>query len=253
MVRERPRTQTIVNLKDNEGNLKSDDKDLQEICTPFYSELYVAVPPPIAPTSKKSGEGSRTNDSQALRLNKIEAWPRAHLSWTQRRSQSPCNRQSPRSRWRECSILYSPLGSPGAWIPHDDQCLAPPGTSTSLYDQRAITLIHKSGPNDDLGNWRPITLLNSAYKIVAKALQIRLKPLLADLISPDQTAFVPHTFILDNVFVAHETLDIARRTKQPMLFLKVDFKKAFDKVSWPFLFASMDRLGIGPGFIDFTK
>ena len=117
----------------------------------------------------------------------------------------------------------------------------------------AIILLPKLGPHEDLGNWRPITLLNATYKIVAKALQLCLKPLMGELISPDQTAFVPHRFILDNVFVAHETLDIAKRTKQSLLFLIVDFKKYFDKVIWPFLFASMEHLGLGPGFINLTK
>src|SRR4028118_2126406 len=82
--------------------------------------------------------------------------------------------------------------------------------------QGRLTLIHKSGSRDDLNNWRPITLLNSAYKILAKALQKRIKSLLPELVSPDQTAFVPKRFILDNVLVAHEVIDIARRTKQKL-------------------------------------
>ena len=123
----------------------------------------------------------------------------------------------------------------------------------SQMTQGAITLIHKSGPTEELGNWQPITLFNTAYKILAKALQLRLKPLLPEIVSSDQTAFVSQRFILDNVFVTQEVIDISRRTKQPLLLLKVDFKKAFDKVSWPFLFASMRKLGIGPRFVALTE
>lgn len=44
-----------------------------------------------------------------------------------------------------------------------------------VINKGLIVLLHKGGPKDDLGNWLPITLLNVAYKIIAKALQKRLE------------------------------------------------------------------------------
>ena len=49
-----------------------------------------------------------------------------------------------------------------------------------------ITLIYKHGDRDLLKNWRPITLLNCDYKIVAKCFAERIKPHLSNLIKPDQ-------------------------------------------------------------------
>jgi hypothetical protein len=69
-----------------------------------------------------------------------------------------------------------------------------------------IALFHKGSPTNELNNYRPITLLNVSYKIVAKALQHRLQPSLPDLISEDQTAFLPLRYILDNVLVQSETI-----------------------------------------------
>jgi hypothetical protein len=54
-----------------------------------------------------------------------------------------------------------------------------------------ITLLPKGGDTEALGNWRPITLLNVSYKILAKALQRRLQFLLPNVISDDQSAFLP--------------------------------------------------------------
>lgn len=48
-----------------------------------------------------------------------------------------------------------------------------------------IALQHKGGQRSALTNWRPITLLNVGYKIFAKALQLRLQPILMDIISPE--------------------------------------------------------------------
>lgn len=101
----------------------------------------------------------------------------------------------------------------------------PPGMTRDM-----LALLFKSGEREDLCNWIHITLLNTSYKILAKILQLRLKPLLAEVIDLDQTAFLPTRFILDNILVTSETIDHAKRTKQTLIYLKLDFRKAFDRV-----------------------
>jgi hypothetical protein len=112
-----------------------------------------------------------------------------------------------------------------------------------------ICLIPKEGNAKDFNYWRPITLLTVSYKIFAKALQIRLQPMLRDVISPEQTAFLPLRFILDNIVLTQETIHWARTSRQPSIFLKLDFSKAYDKVSWRFLFQAMKALNISEKFI----
>jgi hypothetical protein len=60
-----------------------------------------------------------------------------------------------------------------------------------------IILLSKSGIRESLNNWRPITLLNVSYKILAKALQMRLQSVLMEVISSDQSTFLLMRFILD--------------------------------------------------------
>jgi hypothetical protein len=76
-----------------------------------------------------------------------------------------------------------------------------------------IVLLHKGGPRDSLNNWRPITLLNVSYKLFAKALQKRLQPILMEVISHDQSAFLPMRFILDNIFLTYETIHYAKQSQ----------------------------------------
>jgi hypothetical protein len=116
-----------------------------------------------------------------------------------------------------------------------------------------IALLFKSGEREDLGNWWPITLLNTSYKILAKTLQLRLKPLLVEVIDSDQTTFFPTRFILDNVLVTNGTIEHARSSQQTLILLKLDFCKAFDRVEWRFLFECMSRFGIHPRFLDLVK
>ena len=57
-------------------------------------------------------------------------------------------------------------------------------------------------------------------------------------------------FILDNILLTHETMEWAKQTGQPFIFLKLDFSKAYDMVDWTFLFQA---LGLLSGFIKMTK
>ncbi len=78
------------------------------------------------------------------------------------------------------------------------------GETSELINKGLITLIPKSGDHAKLGNWRPITLLGSLYKILAKTLARRLQAFLPNVIKPDQTGFVEGRSILNNTFLAQE-------------------------------------------------
>jgi len=111
-----------------------------------------------------------------------------------------------------------------------------------------ISLIFKAGDHADLSNWRPLTLLNVSYKIVAKALQTRIQMLLREVISPEQTTFLPSRHILSNILLQYEIVEWTRESNQDLIFLKLDFTKPFDVVSWDFLRKVMLKLGIPDSF-----
>jgi len=76
------------------------------------------------------------------------------------------------------------------------------GVTSEMINKGLITLIPKSGDHAKLRNWRPITLLGSFYKILAKTLARRLQTFLPNVIRPGQTGFVEGRSILDNTFLA---------------------------------------------------
>jgi hypothetical protein len=92
-----------------------------------------------------------------------------------------------------------------------------------------------------------------AYKIIAKALQKRIQPFMPEIIHEDQTGFLPLQYILDNVLLQHEAIEWAWESRQKMLLLKLDFQKAYDTVSLPFLFQAMSRLEIPDEYIQMTQ
>jgi hypothetical protein len=98
-----------------------------------------------------------------------------------------------------------------------------------------LTLIPKVKGAVNIRQYRPICVLNVIYKIITKTLNLRLNRLANKIISPHQTSFIPGRYILDGVAVIHEVLHDLARKKQSSIVLKLDFEKAYNKVSWIFL------------------
>lgn len=71
----------------------------------------------------------------------------------------------------------------------------------------------------------------------------RLKEVHCKVISQKQSTFLPKRNILDGVLIVNENIDLAKRTNDPCLLLKVDFEKACDLVSWSYFEYMMNRLG----------
>lgn len=93
---------------------------------------------------------------------------------------------------------------------------------------------------------RPIALCNVLYKIVSKMLALRMKNVLAQIVNPIQSAFLPNCFILDNVIIAYEVLHHMKRYhhgEHGMAALKLDMSKAYDQVEWVFLHQLMMKMG----------
>jgi hypothetical protein len=98
-----------------------------------------------------------------------------------------------------------------------------------------LVLLPKVKGANQIKHYRPICLLNVIYKIITKVLTLRLNLVINKVINEAQTAFIPGRFILDGVLVVHEILHELRMKKKMGIVLKLDFKKAYDKVNWKFL------------------
>ena len=124
------------------------------------------------------------------------------------------------------------------------------GVMPESLSEGLIHLIPKEGGDrEDIRHWRPITLLGTAYKILAKAVSLRLQPFMDELIHSTQTGFVKGRSILDNIFTFWEASALARLRGEDLAILLLDFEKAYDRVDWGFLEGTMLRMGFTPQWI----
>ncbi|KAL0449472.1 UNVERIFIED_CONTAM: putative mitochondrial protein [Sesamum latifolium] len=116
-----------------------------------------------------------------------------------------------------------------------------------------IVLIPKCKNPDRLSQFRPISLCNVIYKVASKTIANRLKPLLDNIISQNQSAFVPGRLISDNILIAFEINHFLRTRyggNKHHAAIKLDISKAYDKVKWCFLEKMLARLGFDHRFIN---
>ena len=85
-------------------------------------------------------------------------------------------------------------------------------------------------------------------KVFAKALSLRLAPKLDHLVSRNQNAFILRRSLHDNFILVRQSLKMLHQLGAPRIMLKLDLTRAFDSLSWPFLFEVLRKYGFGDRF-----
>lgn len=111
----------------------------------------------------------------------------------------------------------------------------------------------KRGDKAVLNNFRPITMLNSDFKILAKILANRLKDILPKLIETNQAYAVKGRDITDTINNVRDMISYTEAEKKSGYVISLDLEKAFDRVEHEFLFDILKKIGFGENFIKWIK
>ena len=127
------------------------------------------------------------------------------------------------------------------------------GELSRSQKQCVFSLLYKKGDPENMENWRPISLLNIDYKILARVLALRLQKVLPKIISLDQQGYIKNRYIGYNIRQIQDIIDYTETLDIDGVILFLDFKKAFDTVEWDFMINVLRKFGFKNDLISWVN
>uniref|UniRef100_A0A8C5PPA2 Reverse transcriptase domain-containing protein n=1 Tax=Leptobrachium leishanense TaxID=445787 RepID=A0A8C5PPA2_9ANUR len=251
LLRQRLSQVYVPSVRTNTGPLTHDPLQIAWSFRDYYSTLYHSVkeagPPPehLLEEYLASRVPRRLTPEQGAPLGlPITAEELAQTIKTQKNGKVPGPDGFPALYYKKFGKVLIPqmVRTFNALLSHDK--LHPHSLSAM------IVVLPKEGKDPQLcSSFRPISLLNSDLKIFAATLAGRLKMVLPTLVRKDQVGFIPTREARDGTIRTLNVIPSAQRSDIPLLLLSTDAEKAFDRVSWPFMYSTLRAMNIPAEFI----
>ena len=237
---------TIKQLKKENGTFTSNNKEILEEEYAFYKNLYKADDIPkedIKTYLRDTGNVNILNEHEANTLEGIISETECQNALRNMKlNKSPGSDGLPVefyvSFWQDVKTLVVESLNEGYEI----------GELSVTQKRGILNLIFKKEDKTLLSNWRPISLLNTDYKILAHVLANRLKKNIGKLVHTDQSGYIKGRNICFNIRLIQDVIDYFENGEQEGAIIFLDFQKAFDTVSHEFLMNALSRYNFGESF-----
>ena len=101
-----------------------------------------------------------------------------------------------------------------------------------------------------VGNWRPISLLCTLYKLFSGIVNLRIRKVVNKVCHRAQKAYGEFSVIQENILISLETMNKANKVNCPLAALLIDFSRAFDTVAHSYIRKVFKYFGFGDRFIE---
>jgi hypothetical protein len=243
---QRRKMNRISELIRSDGSVANDEEELGDMASDFYRSLYtsegtqgveeVLGAVPVKVTAEMNDMLNAPFDAKEVKSALFEMYP------TKAPGQDGFPAHFFQRNWDIC----------GEEVTRVVLRILAGEESPEKINKTFIVMIPKIASSKEMGQFRPISLCNVIYKIASKVAANRLKKVLPEVISAEQSAFVPGRLITDNIITAYECLHFMKRSrakKHQSVALKLDMRKAYDRVEWNYLREIMLKLGFSASWV----
>ncbi|KAF5375493.1 hypothetical protein D9615_009178 [Tricholomella constricta] len=126
-------------------------------------------------------------------------------------------------------------------------------TEDSSFAEGWMCPLYKKNDKTEIANYRPITCLNTDYKLFTKCLATRLAKVAPSLIHQSQAGFIPGRRITDQTKLIRLMMQYAESTEQNGLIIALDQEKAYDKIDHTYLWRTLKKFDIPDTFTNAVK
>ena len=106
-----------------------------------------------------------------------------------------------------------------------------------------MILIPKSDEAKEVGDFKPISVLNASVKIISKVIANKLSEVLGNFIDDNLFGFLKGRSILESIAAAQEVIQFTKRNKVSGYMLKLNFEKAYDTMEWDCILEALQSWG----------
>ncbi|PPR04574.1 hypothetical protein CVT24_012027 [Panaeolus cyanescens] len=124
---------------------------------------------------------------------------------------------------------------------------------TSNFAEGWMCPIYKKNDKTDIANYRPITVLNTDYKIFTRALTTKLGNVVQNIIHTDQAGFMKKRNIADHTDLVHMLTYLCETVNEKGAIICLDQEKAYDKIRHDYLWLILEKFQFPESFIKTIK
>lgn len=227
-------------LKNRKGVEKTNRKDINEIATLFYEELY---------SLKQTNQITR-NQKEKRNVSvdpfTVEEIQKSIHKLKKDKSPGPDNIKN-----ESIDMMKPVIAVPLTKI--FNKILEEKEQIPMQWTEAHISLLYKKGDPHDISNYRPISLMSNIYKKFSTTLLQRLTPILDNKQPTEQAGFMKGFSTTDHLQTLSQIIEKHTEFQIPLYIGFVDFKKAFDSITHTSIWQALENQDIPEVYIQVIK